>query len=281
MKFENNPLQASLLNIDKNDLEKKGHPESYENIDIVKDKEGRVFYGGEHFKEGPNQMMMVKMLKGIMPVSDVVFAKDDDGKGHFYSYQIPLIDSKDAGINEQTLAKMEVDALLLNSIFHDKDHTAFKGYKNKITKDNVRIEGEKYVFFDFSLFESFWLDKPSEFPYMNPFDSFCDKVAEISESEKRMLSERLDQLQNRFQGEDGLQFLHAIIDSIPVIDQRLTVIDDAPGTDKIKSFQEELLKRIKQQKEYLADKMKQDRIETDKSRIEKIKEDLSRLSEAA
>ncbi len=236
-KPEIDPVQSSLVGINKEDLTTQPYA-GWTGLDTLSDNEGREFYGGEKFKSGPNQMLLTRMLKGIIPVSDVVFIKDRDGNGHFYSYKTPLKDIKINSEQPYSYDEALMDSYILRAIFQDRDHLP---YKDDGESENTRHEDGKYVFFDFDKFKYFW-DKNMSGVDLDTLQKQISKA--LSGPRKDFIQKHLHLLKTTFEGEKGLAFLRDIVKSIPTIEEGISVIEQAPGEDKVLSFQRELVKRI-------------------------------------
>src|SRR3989338_7707290 len=250
---EADPRFYSIRGYPKKDLgpeQKLGYGER-----LYTDKEGRHFYAiGE---KASDQMLLSRLLKGVVPVSDVVYIKDQDG-GEFYSHSL-FRRGKDALENvdknfevDYGLEELDVDILLLQYIFSDGDHGP-RGTPQRVTEFPLQPEGaysnidrqrDNFSFFDFHHFERhFWEESGKEF--LHKF--LKENLQKFNPHQKAFLTTRLKQLRDRVTGEQGTQFLKDILSSIEKeTGMRPKVITVAPGENKLSSLQEELTKRIEQ-----------------------------------
>ncbi len=230
------PHKSSLINIKAENLKdiRKDFGSMHR---IVEDPEGRRLYGGEHFRFGSDQMLLTRMLKGIVNVSDVVFVKDEKGEGKFYSYELPLEDSSPEYAERSTdLYNADAGVFMLTHIFHDGDH--------KWPMANTRAQYQRHAFFDFEHFGGFWRD----FYAGRPEEIKKDLQGKDTYS-KQILSTKIEELLRRFDGEEGLNFLQFIVSSIEKEGAGVPKsIQEAPGEDKVTAFQAELIKRIQKVK---------------------------------
>lgn len=141
------PTKASILSPTADELH--GTETNEYGNRVLTDDVGRHFH--EIVKRPEDQMFLSRLLKGVFPVSDVVFTSVGD-YGKFYSYEIPLSDiGSDESYDRQ---HAEVDCKILEIVFSDSDHVP-KGrwyLGENINEQNVRSEGSKTAFFDFSIF---------------------------------------------------------------------------------------------------------------------------------
>jgi hypothetical protein len=100
--------------------------------------------------DGPDQMFLVRMIKGIIPVSDVVFVTNKKGSGSFYSREMPLDDIEDDSERSYGRDNVIVDMFILNMIFHDGDHEINPRNWNMLSKES------HFAFFDFDSFAKIW-----------------------------------------------------------------------------------------------------------------------------
>jgi hypothetical protein len=182
-----------------------------------------------------DQLFLARMLKGIMPVSDITYDKHG-----FYSYEMPLerIDSESKPYTwEQGLA----DTLILDAVFHDDDHEiSGKGPDWSFTNGERR--GDAAVFFDFENFgRRFW--KPSRISEL-----WTRRLFKDSPEARTACLDRLKDLRETFEGRAGLEYLKTILGNVRRARKETPrVIAKAPGStepERLKTFQEELLDRI-------------------------------------
>ena len=197
---------------------------------VFKDSSGRSYF--EISKFGADQMFLAKMLKGIMPVSDVIYQN-----AKFLSYKMPLnAVAKDAGeMNWQQ--RVRAYNLALDSIFGDHHHY----------RTNIAVSGDTAVMYDFHLFgQQFWYESSHIENYVRNLALGND---DLKNNSIRILYLRtLLKVRNMLDGETGSAFLREIVDHIKKISsQTPTTIQQAPGSDqdeRIKSFRDEVLRRI-------------------------------------
>ncbi|MDP3965372.1 MAG: hypothetical protein Q8Q13_01065 [bacterium] len=197
---------------------------------VFRDNLGRLYY--EINKYGADQMFLAKILKGIMPVSDVVY-----NSGKFLSYKMPVASiSKDAGqMNFQE--RVDVHNLVLSYVFNDTDH-------HGLTGRNMNVSGNAFGLFDAHLFSRFW-DLWNTREYIRTHQ---DRYDLINKHVKILCLGILTELHRMFGGEDGLAHMHAILDHIKKVSSEVpTTILNAPGSneeEKTRSFRDEVLKRV-------------------------------------
>ncbi len=232
---EPDPTQSSVIGVKKEALKGLPNEESSRRLRF-EDIHGRVFHG-DWLPYGSDQILLSRMLKGILPVADVVFSKGSDGEGRYYSYQVPLKDvPKDPKNRFEDRAF--VDQFLLQVIFHDFDHEVPIRYSGK-GGNAVANDGENYYLFDFDKFRYFWDN------VANREELLLTKVNAMNEGKRKFLKQRISQLVGRIEGPSGLEFLQAIISSLQKMGTPLpSVIDSIPGENKLQVFQEAVLSRI-------------------------------------
>jgi hypothetical protein len=229
-----------------------------------------IFHAKEGFREGPDQMCLVRLLKGIIPVSDILYVKDKDGHGRFSSYEIPLAGTdNESGLS--TLDRAKMDEAILSIIFNDNDHASFS-FDDKKEKLNVMVDDVGYAFFDFEAFAYFWRH--------NSFiqDRMQAVLVNCSSDQIRFLHHRLDALIDRFDGEKGIEFITSVVSYVikttglkmRVIEEadkvdkhgdfwfggntpeeKLSVVDKSDKTKKISCFATELVSRLKKMRAML------------------------------
>lgn len=234
LKFD--PAKASVVGVDRNGGAQfyrihQEHFNSYtRETSVYRDTSGRSYF--EVTKFGADQMLLARILKGIIPVSDVVY-----DNGRFLSYDMPLASiSKDTERTRQR-SRMSAYNLLLYFVFGDDDHY--------IPSHNVKALGNGIKLFDFVGFgEYFWESRKIRDSRENP--------AGINNPEnkqaKTILQVLLLRLRERLVGEEGLSYIRAILDNIKKASSEIPVtIRKAPGLDiatKTKSFRVAVLKRV-------------------------------------
>jgi hypothetical protein len=199
----------------------------------IEDSVGRNFYGGPYFKAGPNQMLLARILKGIMPISDVVYIKNSENEGYFYSYEIPIGTEK---TEFESFKEGQVCVFILRYVFGDDDHIVSRD--NGEYCNTVNENGDISIF-DFHYFKNFWSFSDIDIRLLKLH------LLNLDLNKNDLLINKLDVLLKHISGEAGFRFLSNIVNSILKInDTNLTVINEAPGEDKIFAFQQEIIRRI-------------------------------------
>ncbi len=230
---EPNPHESSALPPDV--IEKKyevsGEEVRYRPRTIIEDENGRVFIGDRRLRFGADQMLLARLLKGIVSVSDIVYIKDRDDWGGYYSYKLPLNSELEAVDLDGLRVKVRSEEIILSAIFSDFDHEI-----GSVHHQNLRVEGDEFAFFDFENFTSFWINRN-----MSIGEQFRKYYSDFDEENRGRILRKLNELEVRFQGnflEHILKSIENYNDDVPV------VIKEAPGDNKIESFRQEVLRRI-------------------------------------
>ncbi|HYC34751.1 MAG TPA: hypothetical protein VEC13_03390 [Candidatus Paceibacterota bacterium] len=189
------PRESSIIGV--RGLEKVGQSEDGK-ADRFVDKDGRVFYGEiKPDKHPADQMLTARILKGIIPVSDVVAVQTDEGV-KFYSHELPLDKIKPKEVSSTDSMESYADTLFLKFIFSDDDH-----YPESL---NMYSENTHHALYDF--------DEASDFWKKNFGRDEKNYVRFLSPQEKSLLIERARALEDRLKGKDGLAFLESVVESV-------------------------------------------------------------------
>jgi hypothetical protein len=209
-------------------------------LNIIGDDVGRVYFGGEKFKSGPDQMLIARLLKGIVNVSDIVYVKDTDSPG-FYSYKAPIdkVQHKEArDHSKEVVEKAKVDLALLQIIFSDFDHIV-----NEIQRinENFIYENGEYAFFDFEP-RNFW-SIYATWDY-SKYKELCEyRIKFIEKSRLPFFLEKVHEMKERIQS----GFFEEVLNSVRKYtkdDESFFLLCNAPGENKVESLKNELLRRI-------------------------------------
>lgn len=181
-----------------------------------------------------DQMFLARMLKGVLPVSDVVF---DESTKKFYSYEMPVERVEKTADSSEYQAHMKADRLILALVFDDRDHGVGKDHEQ-----NMRSAKGAHVFFDFANVTDFWESS-------DPFRKESEINAAIDElypRDKEALSQKASQLENAIKGSEGLDFLTAIVTNMQTIGAGLpSILKGKRGKQEpLVAFQKEALKRL-------------------------------------
>ena len=202
---------------------------------------------------GSDQMFVARLLKGILPVSDVVFQKQRlvafipiFRTKKFHSYEIPL----DRVHSEASPSYTEGDQLsaydfILASVFHDFDHPGnIAGHNSLANKDSV-------VLYDFDRIPMyFWFsisDAANRHPWRRSIGEIVQGMPVLG---KRYARQLLSSLKERFEGPQGLEFLQAITNDMKSkgagVPEIVATASSAEGEAKIAGFHRELVSRLDQ-----------------------------------
>lgn len=201
---------------------------------VLKDSVGRSYF--EITKFGADQMFLARILKGIMPVSDVVY-----NNGKFMSYEMPLgLIPKDAE-EIHWKKKVQVYNFLLEFIFSDGDYHSPIGGNAAGTEDAIGL-------YDFDVFGSLFWKQPDIKKYT---DGISNKHSNLNDHQFRTLCrELLSRLREVLGDEGGLAYLRAVLSNIRESSSETPVtIRNSPGNgieEKTRSFRNEVLRRIEQ-----------------------------------
>ncbi len=238
---------SSIIRVEELTVKGDSGPRALESripLDMVEDSTGRKLYGGEGFERGADQMLLTRMLKGIIPVSDVVCVENTGGQKWFYSNVLSIKNESVRDIRSDLLMPLKTDIFILTNVFHDTDHLL---PNDEDPLHNIRVGENGHVFFDFDWFGGFW-EPLSEYRLANN----AKQLKGFDEAAISMLRVKINELMSAFDGAEGYRFLNNIVISIRQASQEEPeVIMQAPGEDKVASFQNELINRLHQLVEQL------------------------------
>lgn len=190
--------------------------------EVMQDVHGRVYY--EIRGVPKTQMFLVRLLKGVIPVSYVVY---DRKSGKYYSYEVPVTE-----MELQNAHAKETASYILEYVFRDGDHDSH----NYVSVGNMR-----HVFYDFEFVIDFWYPCTE-----NVQKAFLD----MGKDKRDALTRRLVVLKRHVSGEDGENFIGNILSSVSKIPGDMPEIfkERTVGGVKmhptVEMFQSEVLRRI-------------------------------------
>jgi len=195
----------------------------------------RAFYQIEEDDFGADQMLLARMLKGIMPVADVI-VKIEAGVPTYYSYEIPLENVNNTKTKEENVDRIKLDAWILEIVFHDEEHAHHEGYRLW----NMANKGDNFYLFDFDVIGMhFWGPTFIETVNEETFEGLTSQDFEF-------LTNQLSELLGRFDGSEGLRFINDILENIQKVGGEMpAVIMKAPGDNKVGAFQQEVVRRLR------------------------------------
>ncbi len=226
---ENEKLLSSLEEAD---------PTSYSSLDtfqipISKGKnveiEGKEYHEIKHSPE--LQQMISRMLKGIIPVSDIIRNENPEtGEVKFYSRIMPLDQIEHSTDQEEVKA----DIFILKHVLGDHD----RGLDH-----NMLLQGGKAVYFDF---------ENARFSIFNRTQEYIDNATESLKGtsdigELQYIVTKLDLLNERFSGESGERFLVTLLKNSgkeKITDLFYVSENFREEFDNLERFQSALLERI-------------------------------------
>lgn len=218
---------------------------------VVEDTHGRRFHT---IPSGTDQMFVARLLKGILPISDVVFQKQKliqsipfIKKKQFHSYEVPIKqlkeDKQHPYSGEEVLAASD---FILHCVFHDYDHPASVKIENAQWND----EAGRVVLYDFDRIPKyFWTPLP-DVDTRTPI-WLRDKLRVMSEASKKCGLEFLTEMTSRLSvNEGGEDFVRTILNDMKRrgagMPKVITAASTQKGEDKIAGFRRELLHRIEE-----------------------------------
>lgn len=156
---------------------------------------------GSRYVELPNtgwsapatQQVVVRLLKGIINVSDIISIPNEEGGVTYYSHIMPL----DRIQEETSEAELSADLFLMEFTFSDLDHA--QGDESNFEEKDGRI-----AHFDFGA--SQW------FPII-PEDLDEQALIDSPQETRAILSTKLRQLHEHLSGNDGKQLVRSIVES--------------------------------------------------------------------
>ena len=227
---------------------------------IIEDQFGRKYY--EITSNASDQMFLAKLLKGVLPTSDIIYIKESSSntdqlnskEGRFFSYEMPLDKMKRPPEAPKTL-RFEAQAyrLLLAHVFSDYDRKVW----GKTGMHNGRISDTGITLHDFADFANKFSYTESETERderrnvdWSEWVAYCGNEWEDT---RNFLRHKCTELKNRLEGEQGLSFMKAVITNMQTQKVPLpTVLGDATSNESLFKFQEEVLLRISLLQESLA-----------------------------
>ena len=237
-KPESDPTETSVIGVEREGGVQSDHVHKEDfgayirKTNVFRDVFGRLYF--EINKYGADQMLLVRMLKGIMPVSDVVY-----NNGKFLSYEMPFMSSSTETGKRHRQALTQAYDLVFSLVFNDDDHGMLAD------TNNLRELGSDHSLFDLHLFgESFWgpVNMANRISFFKPRYGLRKKEVRI------LCSGFLSKLRGMFDGENGFAHLSAIVDNVlktsSVIPMTIVKAPGNGGGAKIKSFRDEVLRRV-------------------------------------
>ena len=191
-----NPDSYSQLPPKLEDLEFVGTVAFHSNRIYRDASSGDTYYQLNNEASPQVQAFVAKLLKGIIPISDVVSIKDAMGKEYFFSKQIHLEDYDVVSTKDE----IQACTLLLQYIFNDSDHDIEIDYTHDDNL-NARYANGKFVFFDFGAATNFLEFEQHTLPGLLNYVS--SEVLGILSNKLLVLKERLD-------GDTGKTFFDVI-----------------------------------------------------------------------
>ncbi len=143
------------------------------------------------------QEAVVRMLKGIMNVSDIVKVNNGENPPIYYSKEMPI----DRVQQETSLEETQADHFILKQVFGDFDH---KFSAEKI--NNTERRDGRSIHYDFGNANPMNMDDA-----MYSFKLLEKDIATLSTEETGVVLQKLDALQKRFAGADSERFISSII----------------------------------------------------------------------
>lgn len=181
----------------------------------IYESEGDTYF--ELTKRGATQQVVVRMLKGIINVSDVV-SLAENVKPRFYSHEMSL-DAIAAATSED---ESSIDILILKALFGDYDHT-------RRTSLNSRMKDDRIAYYDFA--DAAFHDwDTTEDVYQKSWSFFLKKI--LYPQKLPILSAKLTLLNTRFNGESGREFLKSVCESTG---EKVWQLFTLPGKEKYES----------------------------------------------
>ena len=187
-------------------------PPRFENLRIAPQKGGRLTRyrdesTGEIFfkitEAARTQFLVSKLLKGIIPVSDVVIVLDTETNQEiFLSKEMDL----DAGEVVTDISDQQADALFLELVFNDSDH-------NDDLRHNIRANKERtnHFLFDFGEADQLFGE---EHAYRH--ESVDEEVLGIASFQvRKLLRTRIETFITSLNKEDSVDFIAKILAVIP------------------------------------------------------------------
>lgn len=177
------------------------------NYPIMKDTSGDVFFELNNRTNGTGytDYAVAMMLKGILPVSDVVRTKRFLRKTKIYSKRMPLSKMEVPSTSEEIAA----DILIFQRVFHDYDHRVsdnFAGAGDGELGNTYHDDDGRLAHYDFGASRYFFHSEEVAKEAV-PLRAEIPLNQAISVA----LIKKIDKLTERFSGEAGASFLRAVI----------------------------------------------------------------------
>lgn len=235
--FEGNkradPTQSSVFSNDDGSLILHKEQSLMENPKFI-DNDGRIFFQIETDKDGADQMLLSRILKGIVPVADVIIKMEGD-EPVYYSYKMPLEDIQRKPLASGDHPSVNRYMWILDKVFNDHDHCSDDS--SLANSGNLSSDKGKYYFYDFDAFgRNFWA-------YFIP-SSVGGTLDKFSKTDLNYLHVYLGQIRDRLAGQKGLDFLNDIVDNMKKFKAEPDVIKNAHGEDRVAVFQSEVVNRV-------------------------------------
>ncbi len=177
------------------------------NYPIVRNENGDVFFELNKRVNGTayTDYAVAMMLKGILPVSDVIVTKRFMRSDKIYSKRMSLEKMK----VPSTIEEISADILIFQKIFHDYDHRVVDNFAeagdgqfgNTYHDDNGRL-----AHYDFGASKYFFRSEDEARSAIT-----LKTEIQLDQAVSRALINKINKLLERFSGETGLSFLRAII----------------------------------------------------------------------
>lgn len=235
-KSEHDPTLSSVFPPSVQDLRKIG--ENDKKHDIRQDAHGRTFH--EIVRSPRDQMFLARLLKGVLPVSDIVYVPNEK---KFYSYEMP---GEDTSLERDTRFEPTAELIIFIAIFHDTEHVHL----------NFQRRGGGYHYYDFDEFSYFWKQRGRAIPIIESTNQLVRSLK--GDSHKSVILKReLNRLRSRVEGGSGLTFMEQIVAAMekegagaPSV---LEKAEDTSVHDHIVAFQKEVLNRISELEDILTE----------------------------
>lgn len=211
----------------------KGHnistlPTSFEGVEMgsynprnkIWDKDGSLWHelNNEGDEDLPHyqvdQMFLVKLLKGIMPVCDIVCVQDAAGERRFFSKEVPDFEFPRPEFAYDPIfirpkISMTVEDFFLFYIFRDGDHFITYPKQHNSVYKWFPYRLNIHSIFDFEGAVSFWSSNPqfADFEEDKTFQS-------LTPDTKKAIAYYIEKLKGMYSGDGGLRHISAILKNI-------------------------------------------------------------------
>lgn len=147
------------------------------------------------------QMLVARLLKGVLPVSDVLVVEDSaTGKVKILSKEMNLEETEDESCDAAHIA----DAYFLDFVFRDNDHGPDK---NMVISEDFK----KHFLYDFGESEQIF----GEDFYVSSEEVMNNQLQAMPRDIQTLLRDRLQSFVGRLESDEGLAFVQAVLASIP------------------------------------------------------------------